>query len=87
MLHIQNTLFFLFYEMLGIYAILLSLLCIFFKSSQKWCSYVFQIFRQFIARTILDTLRLVTDTPEDVEAVLKVMNKLADDVGKSCWWM
>ena len=47
----------------------------------------FPIFRQFIARTILDTLRLVTDTPEDVEAVLKVMNKLADDVGKSCWWM
>lgn len=34
---------------------------------------------QFIARTILDTLRSVTDTPEDVEAVLKVMNRLADD--------
>ena len=47
----------------------------------------FVIYRQFIARTILDTLRLVTDAPEDVEAVLKVMNKLADDVGKSCWWM
>ena len=41
-------------------------------------------FRQFIARTILDTLRLVTEAPEDVEAVLNVMNKLADDVGKSC---
>ena len=39
-------------------------------------------FRQFIARTVLDTLRLVTDTAEDVEDVLKVMNKLADDLGK-----
>ena len=43
---------------------------------------IFTIFRQFIARTVLDTLRLVTDIPEDVEAVLKVMNKLADDLGK-----
>ena len=42
----------------------------------------FFIFRQFIARTVLDTLRLVTDLPDDVEAVLKVMNKLADDLGK-----
>merc|ERR1719510_2404080 len=33
--------------------------------------------------TILDTLRLVTDLPEDVEAVLKVMNKLADDAEPS----
>jgi len=39
--------------------------------------------RQFIARTVLDTLRLVTDLPEDVEAVLKVMNKLADDLEPS----
>lgn len=31
---------------------------------------------------MLDTLRLVTDTAEDVEDVLKVMNKLADDLGK-----
>jgi len=31
----------------------------------------------------LDTLRLVTDTPEDVEDVLKVMNKLADDLEPS----
>jgi hypothetical protein len=31
---------------------------------------------------VLDTLRLVTDTAEDVEDVLKVMNKLADDLGK-----
>ena len=45
--------------------------------------FVFLIFfRQFIARTVLDTLRLVTDTAEDVEDVLKVMNKLADDLGK-----
>ena len=35
--------------------------------------------RQFIARTILDTLQLVTDTSEDVETVLKMMNKLSDD--------
>jgi len=39
--------------------------------------------RQFIARTVLDTLRLVTDLPDDVEAVLKVMNKLADDLEPS----
>jgi len=32
---------------------------------------------------VLDTLRLVTDTPEDVEDVLKVMNKLADDLEPS----
>jgi len=38
---------------------------------------------QFIARTVLDTLRLVTDLPDDVEAVLKVMNKLADDLEPS----
>lgn len=31
----------------------------------------------------MDTLRLVTDTPEDVEDVLKVMNKLADDLEPS----
>ena len=31
----------------------------------------------------MDTLRLVTDVSCEVEAVLKVMNKLADDVGKS----
>ena len=35
--------------------------------------------RQFIARTILDTLQLVIDTPEDVETVLKMMSKLSDD--------
>lgn len=40
--------------------------------------YVFS-YRQFIARTILDTLRSVTDTPDEVEAVLRVMNRLADD--------
>lgn len=32
---------------------------------------------------MLDTLRLVTDTAEDVEDVLKVMNKLADDLEPS----
>ena len=57
------------------------------KIPNLYTSFLLLIYRQFIARTILDTLRLVTDTPEDVEAVLKVMNKLADDVGKSCWWM
>merc|ERR1712024_234153 len=39
--------------------------------------------RQFITRTILDTLRLVTDVSSEVEAVLNVMNKLADDVEPS----
>lgn len=33
-----------------------------------------------MARTILETLRVVTDDAADVEAVLNVMNKLADDV-------
>ena len=40
------------------------------------------IFRQIVARTILETLRVVTDDAADVDAVLNVMNKLADDVGK-----
>lgn len=35
-----------------------------------------------VARTILETLRVVTDEPADVTAVLNVMNKLADDAGK-----
>ena len=35
-----------------------------------------------VARTVLETLRAVVTEPEDVEAVLNVMNKLADDVGK-----
>ena len=39
-------------------------------------------FRQIVARTILETLRVVTDDASDVEAVLNVMTKLADDVGK-----
>ena len=30
----------------------------------------------------MDTLRLVTDVSSEVEAVLNVMNKLADDVGR-----
>jgi serine/threonine-protein phosphatase 4 regulatory subunit 1 len=38
---------------------------------------------QYITKSVLDTLRLVTDTPEDVEAVLKVMNKLAIDLEPS----
>ena len=40
------------------------------------------LMEQYITKSVLDTLRLVTDTPEDVEAVLKVMNKLAIDLGK-----
>ena len=35
-----------------------------------------------MARTILETLRAVVDDPSDVDAVLSVMNKLADDVGE-----
>ncbi len=38
-------------------------------------------FRQIVARTVLETLRVVTGQTEDVTAVLNVMNKLADDVG------
>ncbi len=39
-------------------------------------------FRQIVARTVLETLRSVVDDPSDVDAVLNVMNKLADDVGE-----
>ena len=35
-----------------------------------------------VARTILETLRAVVDDPNDVDAVLNVMKKLSDDVGK-----
>ena len=38
-------------------------------------------FRQIVARTVLETLRVVTGQAENVSAVLSVMNKLADDVG------
>lgn len=38
--------------------------------------------RQIVARTLLETLRTVTDDEDDVHTVLQVMNKLADDVGK-----
>ena len=52
----------------------------FFAVSLNMRSYFF--FRQIVARTILETLRVVTDDASDVEAVLNVMTKLADDVGK-----
>ena len=42
--------------------------------------------RQIVARTILETLRVVTDDAADVDAVLNVMNKLADDVGKTTFY-
>ena len=35
-----------------------------------------------VARTVLETLRQVTDAPEDVEAVFAVVSRLAQDVGK-----
>ena len=38
-------------------------------------------FRQIVARTVLETLRVVTGQSDDVTGVLNVMNKLADDVG------
>ena len=38
-----------------------------------------------MARTILETLRVVTDDPDDVNSVLNVMTKLADDVGKGIY--
>ena len=41
----------------------------------------FFLFRQIVARTVLETLRVVTGQPENVTGVLNVMNKLADDVG------
>lgn len=39
-------------------------------------------FRQIVARTILETLRSSIDDENDVDAVLNVMNRLADDAGK-----
>ena len=36
-----------------------------------------------VARTILETLRVVTDDPDDVNSVLNVMTRLADDVEPS----
>ena len=44
------------------------------------------ICRQVVARTILETLRVVTDDPDDVNSVLNVMTKLADDVGKGIYF-
>ena len=35
-----------------------------------------------VARTVLETLRAVVDDPNDVDAVLNVMKKLSDDMGK-----
>jgi len=37
--------------------------------------------REQITRGILETLRIVSCQPDDVAAVLTVMNKLADDTG------
>lgn len=47
-----------------------------------WSQLFFTFFRQIVARTVLETLRVVTGQPENVASVLNVMNKLADDVGK-----
>ena len=41
------------------------------------------IYRQVVARTILETLRVVTEDPDDVNSVLNVMTRLADDVEPS----
>ena len=43
--------------------------------------FCFLFCRQIVARTVLETLRVVTGQTDDVTAVLNVMNKLADDVG------
>ena len=52
----------------------------FAKISYNHSLYMF--YRQVVARTILETLRVVTDDADDVTAVLNVMSRLADDVGK-----
>ncbi len=45
-------------------------------------AFLFALFRQIVARTVLETLRVVVDDANDVAVVLQVMNKLADDVGE-----
>lgn len=42
----------------------------------------FFVFRQMVARTVLDTLRQVADTREEVESVFHIVARLAQDVGK-----
>ena len=39
-------------------------------------------FRQMVARTVLDTLRQVSDTLADIEAVFGIVSRLAQDVGE-----
>ena len=39
--------------------------------------------RQIVARTVLETLRAISDDAEDVDAVLSVISKLADDADPS----
>ena len=36
-----------------------------------------------VARTLLDTLRQVTEDAEDVAAILAIINRLAQDIGKN----
>ena len=56
---------------------------IFAKLTRKYIYiYIYISFRQVVARTILETLRVVTDDSDDVNSVLNVMSRLADDVGK-----
>ena len=38
--------------------------------------------RQMVARTVLDTLRQVSDVSNDIEAVFAIVARLAQDVGK-----
>lgn len=39
-------------------------------------------FRQMVARTVLDTLRQVSDVSNDIEAVFAIVARLAQDIGK-----
>ena len=39
--------------------------------------------RQMVARTVLDTLRQVSEVSNDIEAVFAIVARLAQDVGES----
>jgi hypothetical protein len=40
------------------------------------------MFRQMVARTVLDTLRQVADTRDEVESVFQIVARLSQDVGE-----
>ena len=43
---------------------------------------IIPFFRQMVARTVLDTLRQVSENSTDVATVFHIVTRLAQDVGK-----